>query len=101
MKALWIRQIAAVIRLEMKKSFFARRGLWVYLLALMPLVLFAGHSIEVIIHQKPCDFGEDTNIFATVFQLLDMRLTIFFGCLGIFMNLFRGELLDRSLHYYF
>jgi len=26
---------------------------------------------------------------------------IFFGCLGIFMNLFRGEVLDRSLHYYF
>ena len=27
----------AVIRLEMRKTFFARRGLWIYLLALMPL----------------------------------------------------------------
>jgi ABC-type transport system involved in multi-copper enzyme maturation permease subunit len=26
---------------------------------------------------------------------------IFFGCLGIFMNLFRGEVLDKSLHFYF
>src|SRR6185369_8058051 len=26
---------------------------------------------------------------------------IFFGCAWIFMNLFRGEVVDRSLHYYF
>jgi hypothetical protein len=26
---------------------------------------------------------------------------VFFGCAWIFMNLFRGELVDRSLHYYF
>src|SRR5262249_37430140 len=47
------------------------------------------------------DFGQDTNIFATSFQLFYLRLAVFFGCLGIFMNLFRGEVLDRSLHYYF
>src|SRR5205823_10368913 len=44
--------------------------------------------------------GLDTNIFATVFQFFYLRLAIFFGCLGIFMNLFRGEILDRSLHFY-
>jgi len=26
---------------------------------------------------------------------------VFFGCAWIFMNLFRGEIVDRSLHYYF
>jgi ABC-type transport system involved in multi-copper enzyme maturation permease subunit len=26
---------------------------------------------------------------------------VFFGCAWIFMNLFRGDLVDRSLHYYF
>ena len=25
----------------------------------------------------------------------------FFGCLGIFMNLFRGEMLDKTLHFWF
>src|SRR5262249_38295542 len=29
-----------------------------------------------------------------------LRLAIFFGCVGVFTNLFRGELLDKSLHYY-
>src|SRR5450432_2908002 len=102
MKTLWLTQIAAVLRLEMRKTFFSRRGLWVYLLALAPLLIFGGHSAVMLfkIH-RPCDFGGDTNIFASVFQLLDLRVVVFFGCLGIFMNLFRGEVLDRSLHYYF
>ena len=42
----------------------------------------------------------DTTIFATVFQFFFLRLAVFFGCVGVFTNLFRGELLDKSLHYY-
>src|ERR1039457_2720658 len=98
---LWFTQILAVIRLELKKTFFAKRGLWIYILAFMPLLMFAGHSINAISRHRACDFGEDTNIFATVFQFFYLRLAIFFGCVGIFMNLIRGEMLDRSLHYYF
>lgn len=101
MKALWLSQIAAVLRLEMRKTFFAKRGLWIYLLAIAPLLIFLGHTIISLKRHDMCDFGQDTNIFATIFQILDLRLTIFFGCLGIFMNLFRGEMLDRSLHFYF
>jgi ABC-type transport system involved in multi-copper enzyme maturation permease subunit len=44
---------------------------------------------------------EDSVVFAGVFQFFYLRLAIFFGCLGIFMNLFRGEILDKSLHFYF
>ena len=40
--------------------------------------------------------GEDTIVYAGVFQFFYLRLAIFFGCLGIFMNLFRGELLDKK-----
>lgn len=47
------------------------------------------------------DFEEDRKIFAGVFQFFYLRLAIFFGCLGIFMNLFRGEILDKTLHYWF
>lgn len=100
MKTLWLTQIAAIVRLEMRKTFFSRRGLWVYGLAVMPMILFGGHTWERLYHHGTCDFGRDTNVFAGIFQLLDMRLVLFFGCLGIFMNLFRGEMLDRSLHFY-
>jgi hypothetical protein len=47
------------------------------------------------------NLAEDSIVFAGVFQFFYLRLAIFFGCLGIFMNLFRGEILDKSLHFYF
>src|SRR6266700_1992674 len=46
MMRLWWAQIRSIIRLEMKKTFFAKRGLWTYVLALLPLLLFIGHAIE-------------------------------------------------------
>ena len=47
------------------------------------------------------DLNTDRKVFAAVFQYFYLRLAIFFGCLGIFMNLFRGEMLDKTLHYWF
>jgi len=47
------------------------------------------------------DFEEDRQIYAGVFDYFYLRLAIFFGCLGIFMNLFRGEMLDQTLHFWF
>jgi hypothetical protein len=47
------------------------------------------------------DLEKDRRIFAGIFQYFYLRLAIFFGCLGIFMNLFRGEMLDKTLHFWF
>jgi len=185
---LWSAQIRSVIRLEMKKTFFAKRGLWVYVLALLPFLLFFGYAVTTsrlqeqsarlaLQNEKPLthqdlraiqlgmtseevvallgkpplhshwtkprplenggfasipresyrysdgsnelsleledgkvervhlhegyNLGDDSIMFAGVFQFFYIRLAVFFGCLGIFMNLFRGEILDRSLHFYF
>jgi ABC-type transport system involved in multi-copper enzyme maturation permease subunit len=46
------------------------------------------------------DFEEDRQVFAGVFQFFYLRLAIFFGCLGIFMNLFRAEALDKTIHFW-
>lgn len=102
MNPMWWAQIQAVIRLEMRKTFFAKRGLWIYLLALAPVVLFLGHSlVEIRLRGGSGEtLQQDSYVFAGVFQFFFLRLAIFFGCLGIFMNLFRGEMLDRSLHFY-
>src|SRR5258708_27729560 len=58
-----------------------------------------------ILHSKRVDplinFEEDRSVFAAVFQHFYLRLAIFFGSLGIFMNLFRGEMLDKTLHFWF
>jgi hypothetical protein len=51
MKELWWAQIRAVVRLEMKKTFLAKRGLWIYFLALAPAALFLAHSlVEIHFH---------------------------------------------------
>jgi hypothetical protein len=169
------------MRLELAKTFFARRGLWVYLLALAPVLLYSAHSIYAPREQErlarlaaahplpaaelrglkigakqddvvarfgqpyakrggqfhmeggrvsrrawfwytdgksnfllrfvdgvltridrtdPETIADDSFLFATIFQFYYLRLAIFFGCLGVFMNLFRGEMLDKSLHFY-
>ncbi len=46
-------------------------------------------------------FEEDRMIFAGIFQYFYLRLAIFFGCLGIFMYLFQGEMSNRTLHFWF
>ena len=178
---LWCTQVVAIVRLEMKKTFLSRRGLWVYLLAFAPLLLFVAHSVSVVYHQdelrqiardhplssealrslqsgmtydevtqklgapytqhrwhrrddhneqfeqSDCRYTDgktdvylffergklagihrsefDTlaqagRMFAGIFQSYYLRLAVFFGCVGIFVNLFRGEMLDKSLHFY-
>jgi len=47
------------------------------------------------------NFEEDRMIFAGIFQYFYLRLAVFFGCLGMFMYLFHGEMANRTLHYWF
>jgi hypothetical protein len=50
---------------------------------------------------KLLNFTEDRLIFAGIFQYFYLRLAVFFGCLGMFMYLFSGEMTNRTLHYWF
>jgi hypothetical protein len=50
---------------------------------------------------RPLNLEEDRMIFAGIFQFFYLRLAIFFGCLGMFMYLFSGEMSNRTLHYWF
>ena len=51
--------------------------------------------------QPVLDLEEDRAVFAGIFQYFYLRLAIFFGCLGIFMYLFQGEMSNRTLHFWF
>ena len=99
--SVWSRQILAVVRLELKKNFSFRRALPVYLLAALPLAIFAVHAISYARGWIRCEGSEDLTVFAGVFQLFVLRLVVFFGCVVVFLNLFRGEVVQKSLHYYF
>lgn len=100
----WVRQVLSIMRLETRRNFFTTRGLWVYLLAFAPVCIIAAHAfLEPILSGRPldCNREEDSNILAGIFELYYLRLGIFFGCMGIFTRLFRGEIVEKSLHYYF
>lgn len=184
-----LRQAAIIARLEVRRLFLSRRGLWVYGLALLPALLFLIHAADMryrlaqyrrsgvtppaaleavhtgmteeqviqtagrapedrqwrrkkwtehreggrqiteereirarrmvyfdgqrrfifyfengILHDmhrvQIMNFSEDREVFAALFQYYYLRLAVFFGCLGIFLNLFRGEMMDRTLHFW-
>jgi len=98
---LWATQIASILRLEATRNFLSSRSMLIYLLAAMPLLLLL---MIAIIPPNVRDWGSlaDTkNAFAVFYEALILRTVIFFGCAWIFMNLIRGEVVDRSLHYYF
>src|SRR5258708_8676418 len=96
--SLWLRQIRAIFRLEMRKNFFGKRSVLIYLLAFLPIFLLG--SLALIMPATE-DFSNLSRIFAWIYGGLILRTVVFFGCAWIFMNLFRGEMVDRSLHYYF
>ena len=95
--ALWLRQIGAIFRFEVHKNFLGRRAILIYLLALLPLFPLLVFALV------PGDwtFNNYSVIYALLYNGLILRTVVFFGCAWIFMNLFRGEIVDRSLHYYF
>ena len=64
-------------------------------------LLFVDGKLEERNIRRVLDFEEDRMIFAGIFQYFYLRLAIFFGCLGIFMYLFRGEMSNRTLHFWF
>jgi F5/8 type C domain len=64
-------------------------------------LLFVDGKLQRRDIHRVLDFEEDRAIFAGIFQYFYLRLAIFFGCLGIFMYLFRGEMSNRTLHFWF
>ncbi|MEP6569783.1 MAG: hypothetical protein ABJC10_08420 [Acidobacteriota bacterium] len=99
--SLWFRQVRAIFRLEIEKNFLGRRSILLYLLALLPiapLVLLAPFTPP---GRQWQDFTQYNMIFAIFYGGFVLRTVVFFGCAWIFMNLFRGDIIDRSLHFYF
>lgn len=99
--SLWFRQIRAIFRLEIEKNFLGRRSILLYLLALLPIVPFLLLAPFTPPGREWQDFTRYSMIFAVFYGALVLRTVVFFGCAWIFMNLFRGDIIDRSLHFYF
>lgn len=99
--ALWLRQIVAIFRVEIEKNFLGRRAILIYLLAFLPLFPLMILALFTPPGQEWQDFNNYSLIYSALYNGLILRTVVFFGSAWIFMNLFRGDIVDRSLHYYF
>jgi hypothetical protein len=99
--SVWWRQVRAIFRLEIEKNFLSRRSILIYLIALLPVLLLAPLALFTPPGREWREFSQYSIIYSFVYNGLILRTVVFFGCAWIFMNLFRGEIVDRSLHYYF
>ncbi|HSR67519.1 MAG TPA: hypothetical protein VLU25_06220 [Acidobacteriota bacterium] len=100
--ALWRAQLMGLLRSEVRKGFVGGRALMLYLLAAMPVALALLVAIVLYLFpEEQEDLGSVSIAFAAAFQAFVIQVLVFVGCLLVFTSLFRGEMLQRSMHYYF
>lgn len=95
---LWWIQWRRLTAIEIRRNLFSWKATWIYFLAFVPALIILIHLV-VDLHQ-PLSISIDTNVLAGIVQFYYIRLAVFFGCLGIFSRLIRGEMTERSLHFY-
>ena len=97
----WLRQVRAMLGLELRKTFLRPRALPVVLVAFLPVLVLALRMLATRLQAIPAQaVGDVAQTYGVIFQLFFLRLVVFFGCFGIFTYLIRGEMLERSLHFY-
>lgn len=95
---LWWLQARRTVRIEVRRNLFSIRAWWIYFLAFVPTAIIL---IHLLFESHPSfAMNDDTSVLAGIVQFYYIRLGIFFGCLGIFSRLIRGEMVERSLHFY-
>jgi ABC-type transport system involved in multi-copper enzyme maturation permease subunit len=95
---LWTLQARRLVRIEIRRNLFSWKASWIYLLAFIPTAIIL---IHLVFESHPAfALNDDTNVLAGIMQFYYLRLGVFFGCLGIFSRLIRGEMVERSLHFY-
>jgi ABC-type transport system involved in multi-copper enzyme maturation permease subunit len=91
---LWTAQLTSLIQSEVKRNFLKRRSIWIYLVAFAPVVILTFALADESLQDRTQDM-------AKLFQFYYLHVAIFIGCLGIFTWLFRGEIVEKTLHYHF
>jgi len=94
--------LIAIYRIEFGKALFSRRAATIFVLALLPVLLLGITAWVAEIDNDPI-FGsiEEARLqFAIIYSTLILGAVVFLGSAAIFTTLFRGEILDHSIHYY-
>lgn len=92
-----VRQAFEVLLMELGRGHSVWRNLWLPFMAFAPPFIISMHAL----HDTRCKLEMDTLVLAGIIQLFYLRFAIFFGCLGVFLRLIRGEVAEHTLHYLF
>src|SRR5262245_60758182 len=84
--SLWMRQIRAILRIEVKKNFWGRRALLIYLFAAIPVFLM--FLVTVVHPNGGADIRRDwisaQTSFAVIYRALILQTMVYFGCAWLF-----------------
>jgi hypothetical protein len=92
---LWIKQTAAIAGFELKRFILARRWIGIYVLALAPVILMYARSRMRVGGNVSASASQE---FAIIFQFL-VEFGVFISCAVVFSQLFRGDILEKTLHF--
>jgi hypothetical protein len=79
---------------ELKRFILARRWIGIYVLALAPVILMYARR-QVPEHTASASPSQE---FAIIFQFI-VEFGIFISCAVVFSQLFRGDILEKTLHF--
>jgi ABC-type transport system involved in multi-copper enzyme maturation permease subunit len=92
-----IEQIIVVAGFEIRKFRAGRKWFLPILLAAAPVTLV---SLLLLVDPHPPNNSDITEVFAVMFQTFMLRLMVVFGCALVFANLYRGDMVTRTIHFY-
>jgi len=93
----WTERTLGVAGSEIRKFLIGRKWIFPFLLAAAPVFLA---TMLFIFGRRPPDNSEVTMVFAVMYQSFMLRLMIVFGCALVFANLYRGDMVTRTIHFY-
>ncbi|MCU0228356.1 MAG: hypothetical protein MUF01_12020 [Bryobacterales bacterium] len=99
--AIYLQQLLLLVRMDLAYHFFTTRALWLYLLAAAPVAITAIYAFVQLAYGPKGSFSNDILVYGNMMEFLYLRFLVFFGCLAVGTFLVRGEVLNRTLHYYF
>ena len=88
------RQAWAMAKWELRRI-VSWRNTWLLFAAFAPVVILLAHAARDRQHR----LEDETIVLSAILQMYYIRFATYFGCLGVFMRLVRGEIAERTLHY--
>lgn len=90
-----------MLGLELRKTFLRWKAVPIVVVGFLPVILLLLRLASVrFSHGRTMAAAEMAGIYSGIFQLFFVRMVVFFVCFAVFTYLVRGEIAERSLHFY-